>query len=349
MTAVVVGGGISAMAAAAALAQVGPVTVLDRARRLGGRMAATTLRDGPWSGHVVDVGAAYLTSREPAFAAVVADWQERDLVRPWTATLAVAEGDEIVGVTEELTRYAAPDGLRSLVEDLARQLPAHVRIVLATNAERFQVGPQGFTVQARFADTGVIRHHKGNALALCMPGPQAVSLLGSDPVASHPVLEVAHRQRYEPVLTLIGQWSARCWDPLTACFVNDNPALSFVADDGNRRGDGAAVIVAHSTPELAAQFLTEPDAATAVLLSAVARLLNITEAPVQCRVRRWSLAKPRRSTASYSQPFVLADNGLGLAGDAFDARPRVEAAWISGNALGTAMAAGLTAPSQPTA
>lgn len=343
MSAVVVGGGISAMAAAAQLSQAGPVTVLDRARRLGGRMAAVTLREGPWSGHVVDIGAAYVTAREPGFAAVVTDWEDRGLVRPWTSRLAVAEGNRIVGVTEELTRYAAPGGLRSLVEDLARRLPESVRITLGAAVERFQVGARGFTVQSRSADTRVTRQVEGRALALCMPGPQAVSLLGSDPVASHDVLEVARQQRYEPILTLIGQWSTRCWEPLTACFVNDNPAVSFVADDGDRRGDGAAVIVAHSTPALATKFLTEPEAATAFLLSAVSRLLGIAEAPIQCRVRRWSLAKPDRPTLDTTVPYALADNGLGLAGDAFDDRPRVEAAWISGNALGTAMAAGLAA------
>ena len=341
MTAVVVGGGISAMAAAAVLAQAGPVTVIDRARRLGGRMAATTLREGPWAGHIVDVGAAYVTAREPAFTAVVEDWLERGLLRAWTSTLAVAEGDQIVGTTEQLTRYAAPESLRSLVEDLARRLPAHVRVLHGTNAERFRVGPGGFNVQTRSAPTGVIREHSGHVLALCMPGPQAIALLGSDPVAAHTVLEAARSQRYEPILTLTGQWSARCWEPLTACFVNGNPAVSFVADDGDRRGDGAAVIVAHSTPELAAQYLTEPEAATAFMLNAVARLLGIDEAPVQCRVRRWSLAKPANRVLSVEQPYALAANGLGLAGDAFDARPRVEAAWLSGNALGSAMALGL--------
>lgn len=344
-----VGGGISAMAAAAALAQVGPVTVLDRGRRLGGRMAATTLRDGPWAGHIVDVGAAYVTAREPSFAAVVADWQERGLLRPWTSTLAVAQGDHIVGVTDELTRFAAPAGLRSLVEDLARRLPGHVRLLHGANAERWRVGPGGFAVHTRSVDTGVIRQHPARALALCMPGPQAISLLGSDPAAARNVIEAAQRQRYEPILTLIGQWSARCWDPLSACFVNGNPAVSFVADDGDRRGDDAAVIVAHSTPALAAQYLTEPESVTGLMLSAVTRLLGIDEAPAQCWVRRWSLAKPVAPAVNEFPPYALAANGLALAGDAFDSRPRVEAAWISGDSLGRAMAAGLDTPGTPTA
>ena len=312
-------------------------------------MAATTLRTGPWSGHVVDVGAAYVTAREPAFADVVADWQDRGLLRPWTVRLAVADGDEFVGFTDELTRYASPDGLRSLVEDLARRLPAYVQIHHATNAERFRVGQGGFSVQARSTQTGVVRQFHGATLALCMPGPQAISLLGSDPGAAGEVLEAARRQRYEPILTLVCQWPTRSWEPFAACFVNNNDAVSFVADDGDRRGDDAAVIVAHSTPALAAQFLTEPAAATAVLLSAVGRLLDIAEPPEHCQVRRWSLAKPANTVGDASTTFALAANGLGLAGDAFDARPRVEAAWISGDSLGRAMSAGQDTHAVPTA
>ena len=349
MSAIVVGGGISAMAAAAALADVGPVTILDRAHRLGGRMATNTLREGPWRGHVVDVGAAYVTAREPSFAAVVGDWQERGLLRPWTTTLAVADGDDIVGRTEELTRFAAPGGLRTLVEDLARRLPGHVTIQQEVNAESYRVGRGSFTVTARSATTHIVRQHQGDALALCMPGPQAISLLGSDPAAANEVLQAAQHQRYEPILTLVCQWPQRCWEPFAACFVNNNPALSFVADDGDRRGDGAAVIVAHSTPALAAEFLTDPEAATATLRTAVARLLRITEPPALCQIRRWSLAKPANVASGSGTRFAMAPNRLGLAGDAFDPRPRVEAAWVSGDALGRALATGLTAPAAPTA
>ena len=59
----VVGGGVSGIACARALADSGrPVVVRDRGYRLGGRMAVKTMGDRP-----VDVGASYFTVSVPAF------------------------------------------------------------------------------------------------------------------------------------------------------------------------------------------------------------------------------------------------------------------------------------------
>lgn len=336
------------MAAAAELADAGPVLVVDRARRLGGRMAAMTLRRGPWAGHVVDVGAAYLTARNPAFSEVVDDWVDRGLLRPWTERFAVASGDALVSHTSGPMRFAAKNGLRSLVEDLARRLPPTATITKATNVERFHRGSAGFTTRAVSLDTAVSVRHQAEMLALCMPGPQAISLLGSDPQAATAVLQAAGAQQYEPVLSLVAQWPRRAWDPFSACFVNDNDVMSFVADNGERRGDDAAVLVAHSSCEFAARFLTDPQAGRAAMVAAVCRLLDIDAEPDQVLMHRWSLAKPVPVIGNYEPPFAF-ENGLGLAGDAFDARPRVEAAWLSGTALGKHMSTWMAATASSTA
>ena len=73
----VVGGGISGVAAALEVQRAGlPIVVVDRGRRLGGRMASRTTEGRP-----VDIGASYVTVSDPAFAAVVEDWQQRGLAR----------------------------------------------------------------------------------------------------------------------------------------------------------------------------------------------------------------------------------------------------------------------------
>jgi predicted NAD/FAD-dependent oxidoreductase len=49
----------------------------------------------------------------------------------------------------------------------------------------------------------------------------------------------------------------------------------------------------------------------------------------------WQYAKPRRPAP---QPFFLGSRGVGLCGDAWHAPSRLEAAYLSGRALGRAMA-----------
>src|SRR3954451_11556174 len=90
---VVVGAGIAGTACARALRAAGvPVRVLDRGRRVGGRMALRRERiDGVE--HVVDIGASYFTVSDPAFAALADDWRRRGLAREWTDTLTVLHAD----------------------------------------------------------------------------------------------------------------------------------------------------------------------------------------------------------------------------------------------------------------
>jgi len=122
----VIGGGISGIACAGALAAGGvPVRVFDRGHRIGGRLAAQTLRGTGtvYDGRVVDVGAAYFTARDDRFVEVVDGLIERAVVRPWTDTFHVADPRGIVGPKLGPMRYATPRGLRSVVEDLAGLLP----------------------------------------------------------------------------------------------------------------------------------------------------------------------------------------------------------------------------------
>src|SRR6185312_9071740 len=114
---VVVGAGIAGIACARELAGAGvEVRVLERARVVGGRMASRRLHGRP-----VDMGAAYFTVSDPEFARVVEGWRAAGLARPWTDSLAVFENGTR-GATPGPMRWAAPDGLRSLVVALAAGL-----------------------------------------------------------------------------------------------------------------------------------------------------------------------------------------------------------------------------------
>ncbi len=207
------------------------------------------------------------------------------LARPWTDTFAVADADGITGLTSGPMRWAAgTDGLRGLVEDLASRLPAQVvtdhPCAVGTLAPR---PAGGWDV----VDTTGNRRWAAERAALCMPPPQAATLLDAESSLAHACRDFS----YEPILALVAQWPARVWDDFHGCFVNGHEVLSFVADDGSRRGDGAAVLVAHSTPAFARGYLDDPASAAPALTSAVSTLLGLP-APVAVEVKRWSMARP---------------------------------------------------------
>jgi renalase len=311
VTVVVVGAGLSGVAAARTLQDAGlDVLVLERARHVGGRMASPRTDD-----RVVDTGASYFTVADPAFEAVAQDWRRRGLARPWTDTFQVADDGELRPKPGPM-RWAAPGGLRTLVEDLAHGLDVQEQTV-----RQVEVGP---AVDGRTADVVV----------LAMPDPQAHRLLGPVFQAERAALD----DPFEPVLALTARWAEAAWPAFDGAFVPGDPIVSWIADDGRRRDDFAPVLVAHSTPEFAGEHLHAPEQAAPLLELAVRDVLGIQTQALSTRVQRWTFARP---TGSRADRYFLSENRIGLCGDAWSDRPRVEAAYLSGVAVGRAVAARL--------
>ncbi|WP_433797682.1 NAD(P)/FAD-dependent oxidoreductase [Actinoplanes sp. CA-252034] len=291
---IVVGAGIAGLACARALRDGGArVRVVERGRVVGGRLASKRV-----DGRYVDIGAAYFVADDPGFVDQIADWERRGLARPWTDTLRVYPGAE---ETTGPVRWAAPGGLRSLAADLADGIDVRLESLIETVPD------------------------DADAVVLAMPGPQALRL-GPPPA----VAAAARAQTWRPVIAAILTYPEREWGELRGAFVNEHPLLATVCDDGDRRGDGAPVLVAHSTAELAAQHLDDPSAAGPVLAEAVGELLGLTAKP-EVRVHRWTYAQPEPGGADYA-----VDGRVWLCGDAFG-RPRVQTAWLSGRAVARAL------------
>ncbi len=144
-------------------------------------------------------------------------------------------------------------------------------------------------------------------------------------------------REYEPVLALTATFETRTWS-LDGAFVSDDATLGWIADDGARRGDAAPVLVAHSTSELAASHLEVPSRAEPIMIDALRRLLDLP-APRGAFVHRWSFARPAEAR---EQPYGLTERGVGFCGDGWHGKPRVEGAYLSGRALGEALAARLS-------
>ncbi|MDJ0336667.1 NAD(P)-binding protein [Cryobacterium sp. PH31-O1] len=307
----IIGAGISGLACAHALRSAGIVArVVDRGRKPGGRMASRTV-----NGRTVDLGASYFTA-EPGtgFGDVVSGWLERGLARPWTDTVSVAGSDGIQRLSRGPMRYAAPAGLRELLIDLARDIDVH----------------QGVTIEHVAA--GEADNHRYDAVVLAMPDPQARRLLD---VGSSLRAALNDGSNWEPSIAVVLEWAARDWQPFHTAFVNDVAEITALADDGDRRGDGAPVLVAHTSAALARQHLDNPDGAIPVVTRVVGRMLSLTDAPTRSFAHRWTFARP---AAQHPEPFLLSDR-IGVCGDAWGDRSSVATAWASGDALGRAIAA----------
>lgn len=254
-------------------------------------------------GRRVDIGAGYFTVRDGGFQSVVDRWQSAGLTRPWTDTFSVLELGQDARRTTGPVRWSTPGGLRSLVRHELGDIPIETGVDIPAIAD----GP----------------------VVLAMPDPQAARLA-----------PVPHPVEYDPVITLVAGFDERSWTLPDAAFVHDHPDVEFIADDGARRGDGAPVLVAHSTSDLARRHLAEPGGAQQQLVAGLRELLGLPE-PAWSQVHRWTFAKP---AGAHDSTFGLVDidgRQIGFAGDQWcpEGSPRVESAWRSGTDLAAALVA----------
>lgn len=296
-----IGAGISGTACVRALLELGAEVEVFDRGRVPGGRLASPLLHD----RRVDLGAAYFTAKEPEFTAAVDEWVLRGVARPWTDTFDVYGADGHSRTTGPM-RYAAPGGLRTLVTDA---LP---------------VGVSHHTVES-------LDELDHDAVVLAMPDPQAARLAP----------DLFDWVDYEPVIAVAAGWSRRCWPVADAAFVNDDPDVTLIADDGSRRGDGAAVLVAHSTADRARAHLDAPEDAAAPVLAAALRLLDVDTDPDWTHVHRWTFAKPTATHGDSEFGLVERDGRfLGACGDTWcpSGAPRIESAYLSGYRLGVALA-----------
>ena len=312
---VVVGAGIAGVSCARVLQQAGlAVVVLDRGRKAGGRMARWT-RDG----RAVDIGAAYFTVRDPAFAALAEEWATRGIAHPWADRFVVDEPSGRRSETTAPVRWSAEGGLRSLVEDLATGLDV-------------RLGHEVTSVEIEGAQVVRVDGQPVQGVVLAMPDPQVADLVGAD-VAVAAGLD----DEWDPVVSVAARFPARAWPTVDGVFVHGSP-VSLLVDDGRRRGDGAPVLVAHCTHEVSREHLDDPSALVPTVLAEMGRLLPGLGDPVWAEAKRWGSAEPRRPRAS---TFYLGEANLAICGDGWSTRPRIEAAWRSGRDAGHALIARL--------
>ncbi len=321
----VIGAGMSGIACARVLNHHDiPFQIIDRGRVVGGRMASRSIRDSgtAFDGHITDTGASYFTVQDPQFGVIVNSWIESGVAREWTDTFHVATPAGISGVRAGTMRYSATRGLRSILEHQVHVLPEN-SVKHSTEVTSLSVAEGGVLVD----------DVKFSAAALCLPEPQAKKFVNENLTDIHKTLDEIS---WSPVIAVTAVFEPGQLPQFDGVFVNEHPVLTWIANDGHRRGNNDPVVVAHVHPDLAALHLLDPTAVLPAAIDALMPLLGLTEHPQWSSAMRWTYAKPTSARAELY--FFDEETGLGLAGDSWAGGPKVESAWLSGHALGQQIA-----------
>lgn len=328
--ALVVGAGVSGLAAARRLVDAGvDVTLLDERAAPGGRVATRAVGDA-----ACDSGAQFFTARRAPFVGLLAAWRYAAVpVRVWAHGLvrgpSAADGPGAAALVDDLTpRYSVEGGLGRMVSHMARDLD------IRSGTRVRLVGRPGSGVRVE-DDTG--QAWESDAVVVTPPLPQALALLDAGG------LEVPDRLRaisYAPCLALLVALDGQPAVPEPGCVQFSDGAVAWLADNEAKGASTSPALTVHASPDWSAAHAGDTDEEIAEALLGQVRAWLGGATPLGMQVERWSHARP---TVQLNEPCVTVpgtDERVVLAGDAFVGElvgPTVEGAALSGLAAADAL------------
>ena len=317
-TVAVVGAGISGLTCARTLADSGlPVTVFEKSRGVGGRMATRRLDNGA----VFDHGAQYFTVREGRFQNCVDSWQHAGLVQRWSGRIVSLHAQNPEQDKSSTTRFVACPAMNAICRHLAENLDVrtNTRVSPPTRCQgKWLVSDETGSELGRY-----------DVVVLSAPAPQAGDLLQG----SHDLASRASSVKIAGCWALLVQFPARIDLACEGAFVHDSP-LSWIARNSSKPGRNSDLEtwVLHASADWTQGHLDEPaEAIQARLLGAFWDAIGMAAVtPSYVAAHRWRYAIP---TEPLPDRYLFdGDLNIGACGD-WCSGPRVEGAFLSGAAL----------------
>jgi renalase len=338
----IVGAGMAGIACARTLVQAGhQVTVFEKSRGLGGRMAT---RDSAFGSF--DHGAQYFTARDPRFLAALETTPK--LCKRWSAN-SVQVLDELGRVAAAAlpasdAHWVAVPGMQSLVATWAEPLTDARSVELQTRVtkiERDALQPDQWQLRTEALDGAQHVYSGFHGVLLAMPAAQAQSLLQTskqalpwvkqiDNVQVAPcwTLMLAFPQAMQPGLSTLGpQWNAAR---------STHHRIAWLARESSKPGRGAVERwTVQASAAWSQEHLRDDSArAEAKLIKAFAEVTGIRAEPAHVDSQFWLYAKTLQPLGK--SHLWDAKKGLGVCGD-WCIGHRVEDAFVSGLELALAV------------
>ena len=320
---VVIGAGVSGLAAARALQQRGvSVSIYDKGRGVGGRCATRR-----WDKDVYDHGAQYFTARAETFQNAVEEAVRDGAVVEWCQGFPTETGTPR---DDGHSRYRGAPCMTAFPKWLAKDLTIHT----GHHATRIERAGDGCTVTF---DTG--EEVLADAVIVTPPVPQSIALLeGGGVEIPRPAREILDGIHYAPCFALMARLRAV---PMIAHPGGMRPReggpIAWIADNARKGISPTPCLTVHASVDFSNKYFdTDSEEVKGMLIEAVEHALGCEVMDAQ--LHRWRYAMPLTTPAepclvlSGPAPIVLAGDGFG--------GPKVEGAFLSGLAAAETLHSG---------
>ena len=302
----IIGGGITGLIIATILQRNKiKVTVLDKGRGIGGRLATRRIKEG-----VFDYGSQYFSVKNPQFQKWVDEWLQEGIIKEWCRQFSPEEDSK--------PHYRGVISNRAIAKYLARDLNAYT----STKVTKLSYQDSQWLIKTEKGD-----RYQGEMLIMTPPVPQTLALLENSnitiPVDIKNSLEQITYYQCIAVLALLSKPS-KILSPGGVSL--ETEPLVWIGDNYQKGISPRYAVTLHATPQFSETHYSSDDETIANLLfKAASDWLN--DSVIEYQVHRWRYSLPR---TFYHQPYcALSELPLVMAGDAFVA-PKIEGAVLSG-------------------
>jgi len=330
----VIGAGITGLSVANELSKLADVTVFDKSRGLGGRMATRRI-NRPTQNFQFDHGAQYFVAKSHEFQAFLQTALQQQVIARWDANFAEIDAcsntEPVVNMrrwSAEFPHYVGVPTMNALAKFMAEGLDIHLntqvgsinRISQANKSQtKWQLKAQDDT------DLGVF-----DWVIVTCPVAQTRALL---PVT------FSHHERLMsiellPCFTVMLGFDHEVKLPFQAALVR-HADISWIAVNSEKphRPNDFTVVIQSSNSWAADHVDDKPSAVGQHLVQTAIKLTGAKlDSAIEHHVHRWLYANTEPQRQNFGDVFVDTDNQLAAAGD-WCGNARVESAFLHGKRL----------------
>jgi predicted NAD/FAD-dependent oxidoreductase len=296
------------------------VTVIEKSRGFGGRMAVKSIGDA-----VYDAGAQFMTTRDMIFRERVESWLAKGEVLPWYP-----------GPLKNM-RYVGTKGMTSVPNRIGQT----IEVRLSEKVTKLRFSRNRWKVKALPYGEKKEKTYEADWLIMTAPVPQNMDLLDASGIElDYDEEEELRKIVYVPCITVLAQLNGPSGLPNPGAMDLNHDVLRWLGDN-HMKGVSPSVgsVTLHSSPKFAnANWENDDESIVKAMLLAAKPFLKSELA--EGTVHRWRFSDPVRiykEKHPFRKPYFIDDSlNLGMAGDGFNG-PRIESAGLSGMELASAI------------
>jgi predicted NAD/FAD-dependent oxidoreductase len=315
------GAGISGLLAAQRLMRYDiKVTVIEKSRGFGGRMAVKRIGDS-----VYDTGAQFMTTRDMIFRERVESWLAKGEVLPW-----------YIGPLKNM-RYVGTKGMTSVPNRIGQS----VEVRLSEKVTKVKFKKNRWQVKALPHGEKKENTYEADWLIMTAPVPQNLDILDASKIElDYDDEEELRKIAYVRCITLMAQLTGPSGLSNPGAMDLNHDVLRWLGDNfmkGLSPTPGSVTL--HSSPKFADSYWDREDEEIISTMMAAAKPFLKADL-VEATPHRWRFSDPiriYREKHPFRKPYFIDDSlKLGMAGDGFNG-PRIESAGLSGMELASAI------------